>query len=490
MERFNFKRVARGCILLLAVSCSLAAAANAADITLAWDKPAEPVHGYNVYYGKSGTEFKAAPQLTINNPDETSCVLTGLEPGALYGFTITSTDSKGVESAFSEELFFNVGENGEALLNDEWTETDLTSAGGSGGAAAKGKGKAAVEVMSIANLKDGFHTVQMLDNAGFATGFMNVTFDGAGALVCEEVAKSAAAADASGMGTTYTVAGGGALAIDGVEQGAISADGSFFTAGRMAGTPAPRMMFGIKAAAGNSVANLNGAYKLFMFASQPDPATGAPVVTTSAASVTADGQGNLTPADGGFAATCVVDASTGIMDITPAATYSQMMGALSPDGGIFTAVDTDASDGTLLFVIGIKGATELAQVNLAGSFHVNEFEYDTPTGGPIGSFAKLSVGSDGAYTVEEIANSCDCPPESASGTMTPGANGEIQAVDATTSETSSGGLAPNGAIFTALKEQSMSVGIRQPAAATPVSEESDGGGGGGGGGGCFIGTLF
>jgi hypothetical protein len=83
--------------------------ALAADIALAWDKPADTdIAAYNIYYGKSGTNYQSAPALTVTSLDQTRCTVSGLEAGLTYSFSATSVDKAGQESLFSEEITFTV----------------------------------------------------------------------------------------------------------------------------------------------------------------------------------------------------------------------------------------------------------------------------------------------------------------------------------------------------------------------------------------------
>ncbi|RJP41174.1 MAG: DNRLRE domain-containing protein [Desulfobacteraceae bacterium] len=80
------------------------------SVTLSWTKPDdERVVGYNLYCGKTGTEFKLAPYVTINSADTTSYTFTDLEAGFEYSFAATSFDADGNESDFSETVTYFVG---------------------------------------------------------------------------------------------------------------------------------------------------------------------------------------------------------------------------------------------------------------------------------------------------------------------------------------------------------------------------------------------
>lgn len=487
MKSLVFWRVTRGFVVLFTFFCfhiSLVSFTFAADINLAWDKPQGSVKGYRIYYGKVGTDFKLKPQVVIDDPDQTSCLISGLEPGAVYGFSTTSIDNKGVESSFSEELYYNVPLNGEDMLDDTWTETDQigneTGAPGNGSEGANGSAGS----ITAYSLKDGYLAIQMFHNGGFGTALMKATFDGAGNIAGEDISRSPGSG--TGMGKTYATDGVGGLTIEGADKGAVSSDGNYFVAGRMNGD-SPAMVFGIRKAEGVAISALNGTYKMFMFASTPDPQTGIPVLAPAAETLQADGQGNFT---GGFSAACSIDAGTGQLVINPAATYGKMNGVVSADGSIFAMADTDPSDGTLLFAIGMKEAADPQASALAGSYYVNTFEYADPAAAaaPLGAFGKISVGNDGAYTLSLLAKSCDCPTGFKSGKVSPGGNAELQSVDASTQETA-GAVSPNGEVFAMVQGQSFGIGI-EPASAATAPAATSGGGGGGGGGGCFISSLL
>ena len=75
------------------------------------------VAGYNLYCGKTGTEFKLTPYETIYSADTTSYTFTDLENGFEYSFAATSFDTEGTESDFSETITYFVGDSGD--LTDE-----------------------------------------------------------------------------------------------------------------------------------------------------------------------------------------------------------------------------------------------------------------------------------------------------------------------------------------------------------------------------------
>jgi len=93
------------CILLLL----LPAAVAAADVVLAWDRPADTrVTGYKVYCGIKGTNFLAAPIGTVKPAAPPCCRIFNLVEGQTYGFVTTSIDQEDNESPFSEILYYKV----------------------------------------------------------------------------------------------------------------------------------------------------------------------------------------------------------------------------------------------------------------------------------------------------------------------------------------------------------------------------------------------
>jgi hypothetical protein len=60
--------------------------------------PLTNLAGYKVYWGTQQGNYSSS--VTLNNPGLTSYVVTNLTPGTWY-FTVTSLNSQGVESSFS-----------------------------------------------------------------------------------------------------------------------------------------------------------------------------------------------------------------------------------------------------------------------------------------------------------------------------------------------------------------------------------------------------
>ena len=89
-------------------------------LTLSWTRPDDDrVAGYNIYCGKTGTEFKLTPYVTIYSADTTSYKFTDLENGFEYSFAATSFDTEGTESDFSETITYFVGDSGDLIDETE-----------------------------------------------------------------------------------------------------------------------------------------------------------------------------------------------------------------------------------------------------------------------------------------------------------------------------------------------------------------------------------
>jgi hypothetical protein len=90
-----------GGVVFLACLFLLAPFAQAAQVTLAWDRNTEPdVAGYKVYVGVESRKYDRV----IDAGNETSCVVSGLEEGWTYYFAATAYSSNNLESDFSNEV--------------------------------------------------------------------------------------------------------------------------------------------------------------------------------------------------------------------------------------------------------------------------------------------------------------------------------------------------------------------------------------------------
>ncbi|MGM0454198.1 MAG: MopE-related protein, partial [Thermodesulfobacteriota bacterium] len=96
------------------------------DVTLSWSRPDDDrVAGYNIYVGKTGTDFKSSPNTSIDSPDTTDYVISDLEAGAEYSFCATSYDSIGNESDFSETITYVVQSSSDVDADgDGYTENE------------------------------------------------------------------------------------------------------------------------------------------------------------------------------------------------------------------------------------------------------------------------------------------------------------------------------------------------------------------------------
>jgi hypothetical protein len=86
-----------------------------ADLTLAWDPNSEPdLKGYSVYFRRDtpGPPYDVAGDLSLSeltNPRAPSFVVSGLEKGFRYYFTVTARDTAGNESTFSDAVCAYIG---------------------------------------------------------------------------------------------------------------------------------------------------------------------------------------------------------------------------------------------------------------------------------------------------------------------------------------------------------------------------------------------
>jgi hypothetical protein len=88
-------------LLLLVLSTH----AFAAPITLAWDAVSDPdLAGYKVYYGYGSRDYSAH----IDVGKSTTATLSGLDDAQIYYFAVTAYDTAGNESAFSNEIKYDL----------------------------------------------------------------------------------------------------------------------------------------------------------------------------------------------------------------------------------------------------------------------------------------------------------------------------------------------------------------------------------------------
>ena len=91
--------------LLFALCTMPLQAANAATVTLAWDKNTESdIAGYKLYYGTSSRNYKYSQDVG----NSTTYTISDLDEGITYYFAVTDYDSSGQESNFSEEVVHTI----------------------------------------------------------------------------------------------------------------------------------------------------------------------------------------------------------------------------------------------------------------------------------------------------------------------------------------------------------------------------------------------
>jgi hypothetical protein len=75
------------------------------QVTLTWDPNSEPdLAGYEIYYGTASGNY----QWNLDVGNVTTYTLTGLETGATYYAAATAYNTQGLESAYSNEVFYTV----------------------------------------------------------------------------------------------------------------------------------------------------------------------------------------------------------------------------------------------------------------------------------------------------------------------------------------------------------------------------------------------
>jgi hypothetical protein len=81
--------------------------AQAADVTLEWDRNPEPDTSYNAYYGLSSRDY--SKMVDVGN--FITCTIGDLESGVTYYFAITAYNAAG-ESGYSDEVTYTPAELG------------------------------------------------------------------------------------------------------------------------------------------------------------------------------------------------------------------------------------------------------------------------------------------------------------------------------------------------------------------------------------------
>jgi hypothetical protein len=88
-------------LLLLALSTNV----FAAPITLAWDAVSDPdLAGYKLYYGYGSRQYG----INVNVGNHTTATVSGLKDAQIYYFAATAYDTAGNESAFSNEVKYDL----------------------------------------------------------------------------------------------------------------------------------------------------------------------------------------------------------------------------------------------------------------------------------------------------------------------------------------------------------------------------------------------
>ena len=130
--------VLSGCLCVL-VLLFLAAPALSADVTLAWDPNSEAdLEGYGVYFrkGTPGPPYDLAGNLALadlNNSYAPLFVVSGLEKGFRYYFSVTAYDTAGNESTFSSAVCADVGDTITPCSAAPPGSSPVSGGGGSGG---------------------------------------------------------------------------------------------------------------------------------------------------------------------------------------------------------------------------------------------------------------------------------------------------------------------------------------------------------------------
>lgn len=125
MQHIKFYRIIFVSCFLTIVVIFTAQIAFSRQVTLVWEQVTDPkVKGYKIYSGRYGTNYRLVPTIVIDNPKKNYCTIQGIEEGNIYVFSATSFDSNGLESLFSKELYYSVG-NGYTVK--EGSDVDIDS---------------------------------------------------------------------------------------------------------------------------------------------------------------------------------------------------------------------------------------------------------------------------------------------------------------------------------------------------------------------------
>ncbi|MFW6297748.1 MAG: hypothetical protein ACOC03_04520, partial [Desulfosalsimonas sp.] len=333
---------------------------------------------------------------------------------------------------------------------------------------------------------DVFHAIGFFHNSEFGTEYLNFGFDGQGGLEIASITSSSSAGTGP-EATTIRFFDDGEITIGDELTGAISPDGNFFAIGDMTDSN-PSAGFGIRQTSGLYADDFMGEYRVFMVAVTSEDQN-SPEIKEGI--LDADGKADLSPAPGTdleFSAFYYIDDETGRLSIEPEGTYDTMDGALSADGRIFAAVDADKSDGSLLFIIGMRIAENGMETEASGSYYVNEFTCEDPDA-PAGRFFELFIDNGLQYEAYEIDSTMGSTHEMAGGYMVVDETGRIEADSENGDENLSGATDENGDLLVLQDDELLSIGIRQTPDSGSDSDSSDQQNDDSSAG-CFIGTLL
>ncbi|MBS3732692.1 MAG: fibronectin type III domain-containing protein [Desulfobacterales bacterium] len=455
--------------ILVALTALALPTAQATEVVLSWERPSDDrVDGYYIYWGPAPDyDFESAPvDINIPEADTTSCTISNLQPNTEYEFAARSYSDTGETSELSQIV--------------SYTTPEETSDGSSGDGSSDG-GTDAGDTSDPGDFADSYHAVGFFHNGDFGTENLAYAFDDNGTLTIEVIDQSSTSGTAAAQ-TDYQVDADGRITMADDKMGVLSANKNFFVAGDMADSAS--ITFGIRQAADMASADFSGQYRIFLIAIPPDMQS----TEIGKGVISADGAGSLTVEEstGSIDLACSYSVnSTGELTLTPDETaISTMYGAISADGRIFAAADTESSDGSLVFALGLRIPEGQSDSNLAGEYYVNQFEY-TDGGSPAGGLVELHVADDLNYETSEIESTSGFVRETAGGYMVMvDGTGEITAVESDGDEIP-GAMASGGDVMALQQDSFIGIGIQQTSGA---AQSEDGGGGSGGG--CFISSII
>lgn len=97
-------------IAALIVAMLLPFTVQAGPVKLVWDPNGEAdLAGYKMYAGTASGVY-GAPTTLAGTPSAPTYTATGLKPGVKYYFAVTAYNAAGVESGFSNEVNYTVGD--------------------------------------------------------------------------------------------------------------------------------------------------------------------------------------------------------------------------------------------------------------------------------------------------------------------------------------------------------------------------------------------